>query len=228
MQNIDTEVITLPNQFDFLEKDGININETDNLLNLEETPIRRACDFIIALSLFGLLIPVFLVVAAFIKITSKGPVFFIQERLGKDRVPFDLYKFRTMVPNAEKETGPVWAKKDDPRVTSAGNFLRKSRLDELPQLINVIKGDMALVGCRPIREHFADILSDEIDLYELRFQIKPGLTGLAQIKESYANSVEAQKEKFYHELYYLVNRNFLLDVKILLKTLLIPFKKMGA
>jgi exopolysaccharide biosynthesis polyprenyl glycosylphosphotransferase len=168
----------------------------------------------------GLLIasPLLIGCAMAIKLTSKGPVFFTQERLGMNEHPFTLIKFRTMVADAEKGCGPQWSCKGDPRITPVGAFLRKTRLDEIPQLINVLKGEMSLVGPRPIRRHFADLLAKEFPFYRLRFSVKPGLTGWAQVKGDYAGSVEGQLEKLEYELFYIQNRSFFMDLFIILKT----------
>jgi exopolysaccharide biosynthesis polyprenyl glycosylphosphotransferase len=163
--------------------------------------------------------PLLLLIAVAIKIDSAGPVFFVQERLGLYEVPFQVYKFRTMIQNAESETGPKWAEANDPRVTALGRLIRKTRLDEIPQLINILKGDMAFVGFRPIRRHFADILAEQIPFYSMRFAIKPGLTGWPQVQQEYSGSIEEHVEKFEYELFYLANRSFVLDLFILLKTI---------
>jgi lipopolysaccharide/colanic/teichoic acid biosynthesis glycosyltransferase len=160
-----------------------------------------------------------LIVAAAVKLDSRGSVFFLQERLGLHEVPFNVRKFRTMVEDAEALTGPTWAEENDPRVTRVGRLLRKTRLDELPQLLNILQGEMGLVGCRPIRRHFADQLGAHIPFYSLRFSIRPGLTGWAQVQGDYGGSVEGHVEKFEYELYYLVNSSLFMDVFILLKTL---------
>ncbi len=181
--------------------------------------IKRMTDFVISLVLSLLTAPFLLLVSMLVKLSSRGPVFFVQERLGLNKKPFKLIKFRTMVVDAETGNGPQWATEDDPRVTKLGKFLRKSRLDELPQLLNVLKGEMSIVGTRPIRKHFADLLARDIPYYDLRFFIKPGLTGWSQVKYDYAGSVQGQIEKFKYELFYLKHMNLILDTIILLKTL---------
>ncbi len=181
--------------------------------------LKRVFDLLVASFLLILFAPLFLITAFLIKITSKGPIFFIQERLGWYKKPFRLIKFRTMIVDAEKQTGPKWAGKDDPRITKVGKFLRRTRIDEIPQLINVLKGDMSLVGNRPIRKYFADQLKKEIPFYDLRFFIKPGLTGWSQVKMGYINTVEQQLEKFKYELFYIKNMSLLLDLIILIKTI---------
>ncbi len=174
----------------------------------------------VTVALIGLIIssPLMLLVSAAVKASSNGPVFFRQVRLGQNEKPFMLLKFRTMIDHAEKATGPKWASEDDPRITSVGKILRKSRLDELPQLINILKGDMSFVGPRPIRKHFADLLSEQLSYYRLRFMIKPGLTGWAQVRGDYAGSEEGQAEKLEYDLYYVQNQSILFDLFIIVKT----------
>ncbi len=169
-----------------------------------------------------------LVVAALVKATSKGPVFFVQERLGFRRRPFECIKFRTMLDDAERHTGPVWSSDHDSRITSIGGFLRSSRLDELPQLWNVLCGDMALVGPRPIRAYFADLLAKEIPFYDIRFTMRPGLTGWAQVNQNYAGSTSDQETKFRYELFYLENFSLVMDAYILLKTVRTIVKRRGS
>jgi exopolysaccharide biosynthesis polyprenyl glycosylphosphotransferase len=166
-----------------------------------------------------LALPLMALIAIAIKLDSPGPVLFTQKRLGLNRKPFTVYKFRTMVEDAEEKTGPTWADEKDPRVTRVGNFLRKTRLDELPQLFNILRGEMSIVGFRPIRKHFADMLGEEIPFYRLRFNIKPGLTGWPQVQHDYAGSVDGQKKKFEYELFYMREKSFLLDIYIIIKTL---------
>ena len=180
--------------------------------------VKRILD--IAFAFIGLVLssPLFLFTVAAIKLTSKGPVFFTQERLGLNEKPFSLIKFRTMVDYAEKDCGPKWSREDDPRITKVGKILRKSRIDEIPQLINILKGEMSFVGPRPIRKHFADLLSKEFPFYRLRFTVKPGITGWAQVKGDYAGSVEGQLNKLEYELFYIQNRSTFLDLFIILKT----------
>ncbi len=196
------------------------VYEKNYLINISSYyKLKRLFDIIISLLILAFSSPVFLIIPLLIKLTSRGPVFFIQERLGWYKKPFKLIKFRTMIIDAEKETGPKWSGKNDPRITKIGKFLRFSRLDELPQLINVLKGDMSLIGNRPIRKYFADMLKEKIPFYDLRFFIKPGLTGWSQVKMGYINTVEQQMEKFKYELYYIKNMSFIFDLIILIKTI---------
>lgn len=182
------------------------------------SPLKRTFDLFLAV--VGLVLAAFplLLIALIIKLDSRGSVFFKQERLGLNGVPFTTIKFRTMLQDAEAESGPVWAREDDPRITRVGRFLRKSRLDELPQLINILKGEMSFVGFRPIRRHFAKVLAAQIPFYSLRFTIRPGITGWPQVKYNYAGSEEGQLEKFQYELFYLQNASPLLDAYVILKT----------
>lgn len=183
---------------------------------------KRGFDLAVVLLLIPLAFPLIIVCALAIKLNSRGPVFFIQERLGQNEKPFRLIKLRTMVADAEKLSGPKWSSDKDPRKTAVGKILRKTRLDELPQLFNVLKGDMTLVGPRPFRKHFADLLAENIPHYRLRFLAKPGLTGWAQVNVGsgdYHNTMEGQKEKVEHDLFYLVRRSLALDFFIMLKTI---------
>jgi lipopolysaccharide/colanic/teichoic acid biosynthesis glycosyltransferase len=214
-----------------------------NQIRLMNPRVKRLVDLTLGSLLFVLTAPLMLCVAALVKMGSKGPVFYRQERLGQHGRVFKVVKFRTMVPDAEAGTGPVWASEDDPRTTSIGRFLRKWRLDELPQLINVLQGEMSLVGPRPEREvfvagflqripimrsgkrktdpdgtYFVDGFRETISLYSTRLLVKPGVTGWAQVNFRYAASLEDSREKFEYDLYYIKNQGFLLDLAILLRT----------
>ncbi|MCG3147559.1 MAG: hypothetical protein PCFJNLEI_00999 [Verrucomicrobiae bacterium] len=181
--------------------------------------LKRLTD--IAVSAIGLLVtwPIMLITAALIRLTSKGPALFRQERLGRDSVPFTLLKFRTMRVDAESQTGPVWAVDDDPRITWLGKWLRKFRIDELPQLINVLRGEMSLVGPRPEREIFIHKLSEKIPFYAERLLVPPGVTGWAQVMAPYAASIEDSRRKLQFDLYYIKHMSFFLDILIFAKTL---------
>jgi exopolysaccharide biosynthesis polyprenyl glycosylphosphotransferase len=185
---------------------------------------KRVFDVFLSFLILILTSPLWPFIVLAIKIEDKGPVFYKQERVGKNKKIFKLIKFRSMVPQAEKE-GPKWAEIEDQRVTKVGKFLRRFHLDEIPQMINVIKGDISLVGPRPERPEFVEKLEKEIPHYNLRHIIKPGFTGWAQIKFRYARSVMDSLEKFQYDLYYIKNRSLFLDLKILLKTFNLFFKK---
>jgi len=176
--------------------------------------------FDIALASVGLALslPLQLLTALAILVLNGRPIFFAQERLGKDERPFMLYKFRTMVRDAEKSSGPRWASSDDPRVTRLGRFLRRSRLDEMPQLWNVLTGDMSFIGPRPEREHFVDQLRKDIPFYGLRFTVRPGITGWAQVNYRYGASREDALRKLEYELFYIQEMSLFLNILILAKT----------
>jgi sugar transferase (PEP-CTERM system associated) len=172
------------------------------------------------ISILGLLLslPLLPFIALAIKLTSPGPVFYRQKRVGRDGAVFYCCKFRTMCADAEADSGPTWVGDDDPRITRVGRFLRISRLDEIPQLWNVVKGDMSLVGPRPERPEFVEWLTREIPYYKLRHSVRPGITGWAQVRYKYGNSVEDAKEKLRYDLFYIKNMSPGLDFLILFDT----------
>ena len=177
--------------------------------------VKRIVD--ILLSGFGVIvafIPMVFIALA-IKLTSPGPIFYKQERLTKNKKPFYIYKFRTMVPDAEKLTGPKFAEKDDPRITKIGKILRSCRLDELPQLFNILKGDMTLVGPRPERPVFVEEFGKEIENYDYRFAVKAGLTSLSHVYGRYSTYIH---DRTYYDLFYITNYSLLLDLRIILLT----------
>ncbi|UJS16854.1 MAG: sugar transferase [Candidatus Jettenia sp.] len=180
--------------------------------------IKRIMDILFSLCGIIILSPLMLLISLAIKLSSKGPIFFRQERLGQNEKPFTILKFRTMIDNAEKATGPKWSDKNDPRVTKVGRPLRKCRFDELPQLFNILKGEMSFIGTRPIRKYFAEKLAKDIPYYRLRFIIKPGLTGWAQVQGRYFDNNEEQKEKLEYDLFYIQNQSLFFDLFIVLKT----------
>jgi len=184
----------------------------------EKLRLKRILDILISVINLLILSPVMLAAILLIKATSRGPVLFRQERLGLHRRPYELLKLRTMRTDAE-ESGPQWASPDDNRVTRVGRLLRRLRLDEVPQFINVIKGDMSVIGPRPERRHFVELLEKEIPYYGLRFAAPPGLTGWAQVNFPYGNSVEDAYKKLQYDLYYIQEKSLFLDAVILLKTL---------
>ena len=181
--------------------------------------LKRTYDTV--LSFIGLIItsPLFLIISLLIKLESKGPVFFKQERVGRNEKSFNIYKFRSMQSDAEKKTGPIMSFKDDNRVTRIGRILRKTRLDEIPQLLNVLKGDMSFVGTRPERPVFVDKFKKHIPYYTQRFSLRPGITGWAQIRCPYASTIEQTTDKLRYELYYLKNFSLLFDLSIILRTI---------
>ena len=192
------------------------VYEIKRLTGFRYGTFKRITDIIV--SLFGLIItsPITLITTIAIKLESKGPIFFKQERISKNGSKFDVYKFRTMVNNAEKNTGPVLASQNDSRVTKVGNILRKTRIDEIPQLINVLKGDMSLIGPRPERPHFVEQFEKDIPDYKYRHRIKSGVTGLAQIFGYYSSDPE---DKLRLDLLYANKAGIVFDLKIMLHTI---------
>ncbi len=190
--------------------------------------IKRLCDFILSIILLVLLLPFLALVAVIIKSESKGPALFSQERVGENGVPFILYKFRSMRTDAEKISGPVWAEEDDPRVTKVGKIMRKLRIDELPQLWNVFRGEMSFVGPRPERRFFIDQLLKSVPYYNERFSVKPGVTGWAQIKYPYGSTEKDALEKLKYDLYYIKNLSFAFDLTIIFHTVKIMLLGRGA
>jgi len=207
----------IPDKLDDIPTYLINYIE----LSPEEEFVKRVMDIIF--SFFALIIafPFALIFALFVKMDG-GPVFYSQERLTKDNIPFKMLKFRTMIPDAEKLSGPVLAGEDDPRITKVGKFLRLIRMDELPQLINILKGDMSFVGPRPERPFFVKQFEREIPEYHYRSAVKAGLTGLAQVEGKYNTSVE---NKLRYDLIYINNYSLWRDFLIILRTIRILFMK---
>ncbi len=189
--------------------------------------LKRLGDFVFGL-IFGICsLVVYPFVLLAIQISSPGPVFYTQVRIGQLGKPFRMIKFRTMVPNAEAKTGAVWTQEGDSRITRLGRFLRRTRIDELPQLWNIVKGDMSLVGPRAERPEFHETLNREVPFYKERYLIKPGLSGWAQINFHYGSSVADAAEKLKYDLYYIKNRSFFLDLGIILKTIRTALSQAG-
>jgi len=205
----------------------------------------RALNFVLAVLALLALLPVFVLLALLIKLTSRGPVFYLQERVGLDRRspgpdaqnhrraqdlggrPFTIYKFRTMHVDAERHSGAVWAAEADPRVTLAGRVLRQYRLDELPQLLNVLKGEMNIVGPRPERPTIFAELRGHIAEYPLRQRAKPGITGLAQINHLYDRSLDDVRTKVSYDLEYIRRQSLREDLRIMLKTIPVILLRRG-
>jgi sugar transferase (PEP-CTERM system associated) len=186
--------------------------------------------FDVFLAGLGLLIaaPIMLGVAIATRLSSPGPVFYHQLRVGKEGRTFTIHKFRSMCIDAEAQTGPVWATVEDPRVTSVGRFLRRTRLDEVPQLWNVLCGDMSFVGPRPERPEFVADLSKEIPYYGQRHAVRPGVTGWAQVRHRYASSVEGSVEKLQYDLFYIKHMSIAFDLFILLETVKTVLVRVGS
>jgi len=180
--------------------------------------LKRTMDLVISfvgLIFFG---PIILIAGMIIKFNSPGPIFYTQERVGKNGKVFIMYKLRTMIKDAEQETGPIWAKRNDPRITSGGRLLRRYHIDELPQLFNVLKGQMSLVGPRPERPQIIERFNHHFPNYEKKLSIKPGITGYAQIRYKYDETLRDVKMKLKYELFYIQRMCLFLDLKILLAT----------
>jgi lipopolysaccharide/colanic/teichoic acid biosynthesis glycosyltransferase len=213
------------------------IAEIDFEPNPRSERVNRAVNFTLGVVGLIVLAPLFIVVAMAVRLSSPGPIFYLQTRVGLDRrwrrtlalrerrlqdiggKAFTIYKFRSMRVNAEWQTGAVWATANDPRVTPVGRFLRKFRLDEIPQLINVVRGDMNLVGPRPERPSIVVRLREEIPEYMLRQRVKPGITGLAQISQHYDSCLDDVRQKVRYDVEYLRRQNLMTDVGIMLKTI---------
>lgn len=184
----------------------------------QKIALQSAYSLLLALIGLSIALPVMLLVVLLVRITSRGPVLYRQTRVGFNGAPFTLYKFRSMYVDAEARTGPVWATKDDPRVTPLGRWLRKLRLDELPQLFNVLRGEMSMVGPRPERQEFVTVLEEKIPYYRLRHCVKPGITGWAQINHKYGDTIEDTLVKLEYDLYYIKNMALSLDAYIIFHT----------
>ena len=224
----------LPTTFETLKMVSANVMtiEDESILELsmfhispEDDLLKRAGDILISVILLILASPIMLVTALLIKATSKGPVFYKQTRITLDQREFSILKFRTMSATAEKDSGPVLAQANDSRVTTVGKYLRSLRIDELPQLINVLRGDMSLVGPRPERPFFVEQFKEENPYYELRHNVRAGITGYAQVYGKYSTDFQA-KLKF--DLVYIKNYSLLFDIQILLQTIKILFDKVSS
>jgi len=219
------DIMVIPDIYEFVTLRG-GIEEFDGLpiINLRNTPLfgwniilKRAFDLALSSTLILLTSPLMLVIAVLVKMSSKGPVFYVQERMGLDGATFSMLKFRSMRTGAEASTGPVWASKDDERRTPIGRFLRRTSLDELPQLFNVLKGDMSLVGPRPERPVFIHEFRKQIPRYMLRHKVKAGMTGWAQVN-GWRGDTDLRKRIDY-DIYYIEHWSLLFDIKIVWLTL---------
>lgn len=192
------------------------------------TAVKRVFDIAFSSLILLLTLPLMLVTALAVKLESRGPVFYRQERVGLNGRPFQVIKFRSMRTDAEKDGKPRWASKNDDRVTRVGRFIRRVRIDELPQLINVLKGEMSLVGPRPERQYFVDELVAKIPYFAVRHSVKPGVTGWAQVRYEYGSTVEDSIEKLQYDLYYVKNHTLFLDLLIMLETVAVVLTGKGA
>jgi exopolysaccharide biosynthesis polyprenyl glycosylphosphotransferase len=205
-----------------LPLDGFNPSACVSVDSFRESRLqqclRRLLSFTAALLALILCLPLIFFVTLAVRFTSQGPIFFKQTRVGQHGRLFTIYKFRTMQEDAETE-GAVWATKNDPRVTLIGKFMRTTRIDEIPQLWNVLRGEMAFVGPRPERPEFVQWLGQEIPLYNLRHMIRPGITGWAQVRYHYGASLEETRRKLEYDLYYVKHRSIGFDLFIMLQTI---------
>lgn len=215
----------IPELFDHVTQ-KVSVEEIDMLpsimfgesnLNSTGMMIKRAMDIVISLTAIIISFPIIALLALLVRMDSSGEIFYVQERISNNGKKFRIYKLRSMVNNAEKDSGPVWAKANDPRTTRFGRFIRRYNLDELPQFINVLKGDMSIVGPRPERPYFVDKFKDEIPLYMRRHMVKTGITGWAQVHGLRGDT--PVNERTQYDLYYVKNWSVLLDIKIMWKTL---------
>lgn len=212
---------------DSLNPSWVVFSEGFNRSTLTNT-VKKAIDVTASLLLLIILSPVMLVTTLLIKLDSEGPVLYRQQRVGECGQTFDVLKFRSMTVDAEKSGNPQWAQKNDSRVTRVGNVIRKLRIDELPQIFNVLKGDMSFVGPRPERPYFVNQLTQKIPFYAARHSVKPGITGWAQIRYPYGSSEEDAKEKLQYDLYYAKNHSWFLDLIILFETVQVVLFGKGA
>ncbi|MEO9533031.1 MAG: sugar transferase [Crocinitomicaceae bacterium] len=227
-------ISTIPDAYDILSGQ-VKMNSIFGALLINVTPstmpdwqfsTKRIIDITISAIALIILMPVYIILAILVKASSKGPIFFFQERIGKNGTPFKIIKYRTMVQGAEKD-GPQLSSSNDNRITKTGKFLRKTRLDEFPQFWNVLKGDMSLVGPRPERQHFIDQISEKDPQYLFLHKVRPGITSWGQVKFGYAENVEQMIQRMKYDLLYLRNMSIALDIKIMFYTIAIIFKGSG-
>ncbi len=224
-EGLNTDLMMVPDMLELMTS-RVRIRELEGIpfIPIKHVPLsswnavlKRGFDIVVAVLLIILLSPLFAVTALLIRLTSPGPVFYIQERVGLDGVSFPLIKFRSMRTDAERQTGPVWAQKQDPRATPIGRFLRRFSIDELPQLVNVLRGDMSLVGPRPERPHFVQQFRREVPKYMDRHRVRSGMTGWAQVN-GLRGSEASIEERTKLDIYYIENWSLIFDLKIIFKT----------
>lgn len=202
----------------------IEINQ--NIMTVWQLFVKRASDIVFSVLAMIILSPLYLALAIAVKISSPGPVFYSHERIGRNHKPFKIYKFRTMYVDSE-QNGPALSKKDDPRITRVGKVMRKTRMDEIPQFYNVLKGDMSLVGPRPEREFYIQQIVQKAPHYLHLLSVRPGITSLGQVKYGYAENVDQMVERLKYDILYIENRSLLMDVKILIYTVKVVFLGKG-
>ena len=225
---INPSEITKNSQWDSLRTGIVSAEDVIQNAATSYDFFKRVFDLVGASLLIVATSPLMIAAIIAVKLTSEGPIIFKQNRLTRGSKVFTLLKFRTMVFNAENETGAVFAVNNDPRVTRLGKFLRRTRIDELPQLFNVLQGDMSLIGPRPERPEFSEKLAKEFPSFNKRLEVKAGITGLAQVGSGYAACLSSYRKKLALDLLYIQNRCFMLDLKISLKTILVIITGSGA
>lgn len=186
-------------------------------LSRRHQKVKRVFDILITFLVLPIILPIGFITAIFIKLDSKGPVFFIQERVGRYGETFEMFKFRSMTIDAEKN-GTRFAQNNDARITSVGKFIRRYRIDEIPNFWNVLKGEMSVIGPRPEQVNFVDFFNEEIERYNYRHSVKPGITGLAQVNQGYAACTRSTQMKLNYDLFYIRHYSFKVDLMIILKT----------
>lgn len=234
LEGLAVEVRIIPDIYDILSGSvrmssiyGAPLIEIDRQIMPQwQRSLKRIMDWLVSAVALLLLSPVFVLISFMVAFSSKGPVFFLQERIGWHGKPFRIIKFRTMVQNAE-QAGPQLSREDDPRITNVGKYLRKSRLDELPQFFNVLKGDMALVGPRPERAHFIEQIMQRAPHYRHLQKVRPGITSWGQVKYGYAENVDQMIQRLRFDLIYIENMSLALDLKILFYTVITVLRGRG-